>query len=384
MTGLPAKLLGIYCHLPFCITKCPYCDFYSVLHKSQSEEWLTQAIIREIDQVCVKIDFSSASVDTIYFGGGTPSILKAKNLRQILEKIFSAFSVSDRAEITIEANPGSITKEKLQNLRDLGFNRLSVGIQSFFDHHLKRLGRSHTAIQALEAYYWARTVGFDNLSVDLIYGVPEQTLEEWQQTLQKTIELRPEHISAYCLTIEEATPFARWFQKGKLRLPDEESQFHMFTLAHDLLFQTGFEHYELSNWARPGFRSQHNQKYWNGQAYVGFGPAAHSFWNNQRWANLRDLKKYSQLIKKDQLPHEFIENLSQSEQRTEAVFTGLRQAAGIDLANFQKRFGNWLKKEKSAHLQSLLASGYLVLDNGYLRLTREGWFVADSVIATLI
>lgn len=375
--------LGIYCHLPFCTVKCPYCDFYSIVFKGKGEEEFVSALCREIEMTATTIGVAGCPVDTIYFGGGTPSILAIESLQKILTTLRLFFQIDPQVEITLEANPGTVTEEKFGAFRSSGFNRISMGYQSIFDHHLKILGRDHTAAEAERACLWARRAGFKNISLDFIYALSDQTLAEWEQTLARAIALSPEHISAYCLTIETRTPYALYFQQGRLHLPDEEISRQMFAAARILLAEAGYEHYETSNWAKPGFRSRHNEKYWTDREYLGFGPSAHSFLRNQRWANVRDLKVYTARIVEGKLPRDFIETLSPVEERTEAILLGLRRAEGIDLENYALRFGTRLELDKQKEIERFIRLGYLKRTDGHLQLQAEGWFVADGIMAAL-
>ena len=287
-----------------------------------------------------KID--SLPVTSLFFGGGTPTLVPARELESVLETIDKSFTLAADAEVTIEANPGTVSPSLLGDLRAMGINRLSLGIQSFDDQVLKRLGRGHTALQGLEACNWARAQGFSNLSLDLMFAVPGQNLESWEETLAITTELAPEHVSAYSLIVEEDTPYGQWCQQGLLDVPSEDLWADMMELTEARLASAGLERYEISNYARRGFESRHNQIYWRNGPYLGFGAGAHSYWQQRRWANTSDVTRYIRDFAVTGAPVAGEETLDLPGQMGETVMLGLRLLRGVDLAEFRRRFGRGL------------------------------------------
>ncbi len=366
---------GLYIHIPFCRTKCNYCGFYSSTALEQVPDFL-KAIGKEMD--LSRGDFST--FDTVYFGGGTPSALSVKDLAIILEGVADKFNVSPRAEITLEANPGDVSLPLLKDFRRLGINRLNMGIQSFDDDTLNLLGRRHSRHQAILAIEMARKAGFDNLGLDLIYGLPGQGLAGWMDTLRQALSFQPAHLSCYQLTMEPETPLGIRHLKGEVFLPDEEMLADLFFQTATALEQAGYLHYEVSNFARDEESlSRHNQKYWQHTPYLGLGPAAHSFRDNKRWWNHRDLSSYIIDLQCDVSPIETEEMLTPEQLRLEALFLGLRTKRGIDLDNFRVRYGCDLLTEKKSTIALLVERGLLEITFSCLRPTLAGMAVADSL-----
>ncbi len=374
--------LGIYIHIPFCLSKCPYCDFNSrVIDFDLAEEYV-KSLIKEI-QTFSENQLERMSAETIYFGGGTPSILKISQLDTIKEVIFDSFEVKPGAEISLEANPGTLSQEKARGLRKSGFNRVSLGVQSFRDDELKILGRAHNGKQAVTAYRILRK-HFDNLSLDLIFGIPGQSLKTWRGNLNMTLKLKPEHLSIYGLTIEEGTPFYSSWKKGQLSLPNEEELRRMYLESMDLVKAKGYRQYELSNFARKGFECQHNLRYWQGKEYIGFGAGAHSYFRGVRWGNAKDIRKYIEGNKKGFPMVAFRERLSSTQKITEFIFLGLRMAEGIDLKKLKEGLKFDLEKKKKEGITGLIKERFLKRERDNLRLTRKGILVADSIIQKLV
>jgi oxygen-independent coproporphyrinogen-3 oxidase len=366
---------GLYIHIPFCHTKCHYCGFYSTTDLAQAPDFL-QAIGKEMD--FYRSDFSC--FDTIYIGGGTPSVLSVNDLSTILDGVADKFNVSPHAEITLEANPGDVSLMLLQDFRRLGVNRLNLGIQSFDDDALNFLGRRHSRQQAILAIEMARKAAFDNLGLDLIYGLPGQSLAGWLDTLRQALSFQPSHLSCYQLTLEPKTPLGIRHLKGEVFLPDEETLADFFFQTATVLAQAGYIHYEVSNFARDAESlSRHNQKYWRHTPYLGLGPAAHSFRNYKRWGNHGDLAYYINDLKGDAKPLATEELLTPEELRLEALFLGLRTKRGIDLDNFRVRYGCDLLTEKQATIELLIERELLEISGGCLRPTLAGMAVADSL-----
>lgn len=371
--GKPA--LGLYIHIPFCKAKCAYCDFYSLAHSEEKMDAYMSALLRHLEEVAPRA--AGMQVDTVYFGGGTPSYLGAARLCRILQTVLRRYDVARDAEITLEANPDSAGDWKeLRKLRRAGFNRLSLGVQSTDDALLRRIGRVHTYEQVQQAVMAARKAKFTNLSLDLIYGLPGQTMEDWQRTLADAVALGPEHLSCYGLKLEEGTPL--WQQRQTLTLPDDDAQADMYLYTVAALGEMGYEQYEISNFAKSGKESRHNLKYWRMEEYAGFGPGAHSDFGGVRYGYVRDIDSYiaGRLV------------LSESETDStlardyEYVMLSLRTAAGIDRQTFEKRYRQRFQPMETLFEQYEKA-GLASRTEGGWRLTPRGFLVSNSIIAAL-
>lgn len=371
--GKPA--LGLYIHIPFCKAKCAYCDFYSLAHSEEKMDAYMAALLRHLEEVAPRA--AGMQVDTVYFGGGTPSYLGAARLCRILQTVLRRYDVARDAEITLEANPDSAGDWKeLRKLRRAGFNRLSLGVQSTDDALLRRIGRVHTYEQVQQAVMAARKAKFTNLSLDLIYGLPGQTVEDWQRTLADAVALGPEHLSCYGLKLEEGTPL--WQQRQTLTLPDDDAQADMYLYTVAALGEMGYEQYEISNFAKSGKESRHNLKYWRMEEYAGFGPGAHSDFGGVRYGYVRDIDSYiaGKLV------------LSESETDStlardyEYVMLSLRTAAGIDRQTFEKRYRQRFQPMETLFEQYEKA-GLASRTEGGWRLTPRGFLVSNSIIAAL-
>ncbi|MFR8915933.1 MAG: radical SAM family heme chaperone HemW [Oscillospiraceae bacterium] len=371
--GKPA--LGLYIHIPFCKAKCAYCDFYSLAHSEEKMDAYMAALLRHLEEVAPRA--AGMQVDTVYFGGGTPSYLGAARLCRILQTVLRRYDVARDAEITLEANPDSAGDWKeLRKLRRAGFNRLSLGVQSTDDALLRRIGRVHTYEQVQQAVMAARKAKFTNLSLDLIYGLPGQTMEDWQRTLADAVALGPEHLSCYGLKLEEGTPL--WQQRQTLTLPDDDAQADMYLYTVAALGEMGYEQYEISNFAKSGKESRHNLKYWRMEEYAGFGPGAHSDFGGVRYGYVRDIDSYiaGRLV------------LSESETDStlardyEYVMLSLRTAAGIDRQTFEKRYRQRFQPMETLFEQYEKA-GLASRTEGGWRLTPRGFLVSNAIIAAL-
>lgn len=381
--------LGIYIHIPFCVKKCPYCDFTSLTPETLPEDRYIKALIREMEVRKAEVE-EEVNVETVYSGGGTPSLLSPDSVKNLLIAISKEFTLKE-PEITIEANPGTVDLDKLKGYRDAGVNRLSIGIQSLNDRLLSVLGRIHNRKEALNAYESARSAGFENIGIDLIHSVPGESLSDWEGDLKEAISLRPEHISAYNLTVEEETHFFHQQEKGFLGLPREEEQVAMFLETERILGDAGYEHYEVSNYALPGFRSRHNQIYWKGGEYLGLGVSAHSYisgrWSvvrgqancGRRAANTSNLEEYFRLIKEKGNAITEEEILPRKKAMGEAVFLGLRMMEGIDLSYFKDRFGIGIDAAYPDAVKDLMGDGLLESGGGHLRLTKKGILFLNDV-----
>jgi oxygen-independent coproporphyrinogen-3 oxidase len=377
---------SLYVHIPFCEKKCLYCDFYSIETLSPMEDFLT-SLHREID--LYREQGRGSTFETIFFGGGTPSLLEPAQLDSLLYHLHDAFSVEKDAEITVETNPGTVHPEKLRAYRSMGVNRLSIGIQSFDAEELKFLSRIHTAEEALECVASARGAGFDNLSIDLIYSLPGQTGEGWIRNLTKGLSLAPHHLSAYSLIVEDNTPLARLVNSKQVSPNPVETEAHMYELTMDILERHGYEHYEVSNYACPGFRSRHNYNYWNHENYLGFGPSAHSFWKHaseksgKRWWNIANISHYIDQLSRGALPLVSQEFVGGNELVNERIMLGLR-SDGIDLDRFQADFGQSLAPESNALVSGLLQEGYATVSGRRIALTPKGYLICDEIARRLL
>ena len=370
---------GIYLHIPFCERKCGYCDFYSVT-SLQGKGAFVEALLKEIDLVSRKRE-PKQIFDTIYLGGGTPSLLTPDELERILQALHTHFKISANCEVTLEANPGTVVESYLQEYRSLGVNRLSLGIQSFNERELHLLERIHSAAEALQTFDLARRTGFENISIDLIYALPGQTKAAWQASLQKAVELQPEHISAYNLIFEEGTPFFKRRQEGILRPKSEDEEFDFFMLTNEFLSAHGYPAYEVSNYTRsPRFYSRHNYKYWQHVPYLGFGPSAHSFWQRERSANVRSLHRYLSELKKGQLPIAFRETIDLKTEEFEHIFLRLRTYEGLDADYFRQNFERSFSETYRSTIELLLSKGFAEWENAYFRLTKKGMAVCDEIL----
>jgi putative oxygen-independent coproporphyrinogen III oxidase len=360
------RLNHIYIHIPFCARICPYCAFYKDL-LDRSQTWrFCEAILGDLDQQCASFVLSP---ETIYFGGGTPTALTTSQLEFLLEGFHQRLDLSSLAEWTIEANPGSVSARKAALLHNLGVNRVSLGVQSWDKDLLKVLGREHNSQQAEQSLHILRAAGFSNINVDLMFGLPGQTVAQWKSTLEKTIRLEPEHISAYCLTYEEDTEFFLRHARGEL-LQHTDVDAAFFEMAMSILEDAGYEQYEISNYARPGFSSLHNQAYWLGKDYLGIGPSAFSTVGMHRWQNVCDYRSYTDCVLSGQSPRGFSENLTSEMKRTERIALSLRMREGV-AASELKHFGE--------ETEEFISLGLLRKSRGNLMLTRKGKTLADSV-----
>ncbi|QIB69579.1 oxygen-independent coproporphyrinogen III oxidase [Aminipila butyrica] len=386
------KKLGIYIHIPFCIKKCLYCDFLSFQEGNQ-QLYLsyTAALIKELKTYggIYKGDFT---VDSIFFGGGTPSLLEAASIREILQQLRDSYQVEPQAEITMECNPKTLNLEKLEGYREAGVNRLSIGIQSFDEDTLKRLGRVHQAADGTEAIQLARKAGFCNINLDLMFAVPGHTLAIWQDTLDQALALNPEHLSFYSLQLEEGTPYFDLFEKGRLEMVSDEADRQMYHVALKRLEQAGYRHYEISNVGKPGFECRHNLKYWSMENYLGVGLGAHSYVEGQRFSNVRNLEQYLKALgtetAESDLPWvEWHHPNSQRDEMVEFMITGMRKREGISLAEFESRFGQDLFQaypEQKAWVIQQVEAGMLLFTEGRLRFTLSGIDVSNTILAEFV
>lgn len=384
------KPLGLYIHIPFCLKKCFYCDFLSFENTEvEAHRSYVEALKKEIEYYG-QVYSNLYSVDTIFIGGGTPSLIDGIFIKELMETIYKQFTVLSSAEITIESNPKTLTRENLEIYRTAGINRLSIGVQSLYDMELKRLGRVHKADDFIENYQTAREVGFENINMDLMFAIPEHTEEVWENTLLKAIQLNPEHISFYSLQLEEGTPYFELFEKGEIdQIPDEIDR-RMYHHAVELLTQAGYEHYEISNCAKKGFACKHNLKYWNMADYLGLGLGSHSFVEETRFCNTRDMKGYIQSLKSGVDATAWIMEKQKNtlkDSQSEYIFTGLRKLNGIQLADFRNRFGQELFEaypEQRELIEKYVKQGYMMLDQEVLKFTLKGIDISNHILAEFV
>jgi oxygen-independent coproporphyrinogen-3 oxidase len=378
---------SIYVHIPFCQRKCLYCDFTSFAGREDLFDRYIGALKTEIRRNAER--YPEARISTVYFGGGTPTVLSAKQLGGILEEIRTAFQVDEDAEISTEANPGSPLFrlplcEGLSALCSFGFNRMSLGIQSFDASELRLLGRIHSAEEAVEGYHIARSAGFDNVSVDLMYGISRQTSESWRQTLREAVLLQPDHVSLYSLTVEAGTPFFDMDRRGELSLPGDDIEAEMYAEAIETLADAGFEHYEISNFCRPGRACRHNETYWRNEPYFGVGAGATSYLSGLRATNVGDAGGYVSRMESDESAVEFSERLDEAGEIGETSFLGLRMLRGIELASFERRYGKPFNQIFSRQVKDLTTRGLIEFTDGFVRLSKAGLMFADDVFVELI
>lgn len=373
-------MAGIYLHIPFCKTRCIYCDFYSTTHSELKTRYV-QALCNELKMR--KGYLKGEKIETVYFGGGTPSQLGREEFLLIFDAMQEQYGLDDCREITLEANPDDLSAEYLKMLAGLPFNRISMGVQTFDDATLGLLKRRHNASQAIEAVKKCREAGFNDISIDLIYGLPGETTERWERDLQQAIGLNVEHISAYHLTYEEGTPIYTMLQKRQLQEVDEEASVRFFSMLIDQLKTAGYEHYEISNFCRPGMHSHHNTSYWKGIPYMGCGPSAHSFDGNTREWNIASINEYMEGIEQGTRVFE-TETRDKTTAYNEFIITSVRTMWGIPLQKLEQTYGQELLQYCCKMADSFLKSGKLMEENGYLRLTREGIFISDSIMRDLL
>jgi oxygen-independent coproporphyrinogen-3 oxidase len=352
------KQIGLYLHLPFCIQKCRYCDFSSWAGSEDLKTPYINALLSELE--FYKAEQNNFTVNTIFMGGGTPTLFDGEILVQLLEKCREIFHVAENAEISIECNPGTADAPKLEILRKGGFNRLSIGLQAWQDHHLAKLGRIHNSFQFKETVEWAKQAGFSNISADVIFGLPGQTWEEWRQTLEKAVETGINHLSAYSLKIEEGTVFYKWQQQGKLKEMDDGEERDLYHKGVSLLQQMGFNQYEISNFALPGWECRHNLNYWRNGEYIGCGCSAHSCYKSARWGNVPGIVQYIERMQSGLSVVDSHEGIDKETEIFETLMLGLRLNEGINKKAFQQRFGFSINERYEEAIKELKSQGLLM------------------------
>ena len=373
-------MAGIYIHTPFCKRRCIYCDFFSTT-QSEKKPAYVHALCQELDMR--KNYLEGEDIETIYLGGGTPSQLSQKELEEIFSTLYNIYKVKDNAEITLEANPDDLTPEYVHMLRTLPINRISMGIQTFQEETLKLLHRRHTARQAIEAFQRCREADFQNISIDLMYGLPGETLDTWKENLQQAITLRPEHISAYHLIYEEGTALWKLREQHQVEEADEDLSVTLFRTLIEELTHAGYEHYEISNFCLPELHSRHNSSYWTGKKYLGCGPSAHSFNGTSRQWNVPSLDKYIHAIQQGKLDYE-IEELDIYTRYNDFVITTIRTHWGMSLSQLRSIYGEELYQYCLRMAKPHLAQGVLEMKGDTLKLTKEGIFISDGIMSDLL
>lgn len=376
-------MLGLYIHVPFCAQKCNYCDFnsYKIEEKNQKTDYLI-SIRKEME--LYKEEFKSKEFTSVFLGGGTPSILTPEELTTLMENIYSNFNIGKDAEITMECNPGTLDKAKLKAIKSLGINRLSMGLQVTQDHHLKYIGRIHTYEQFEKNYKDAIEVGINNINVDLMYSLPNQSFDEWKETLNKIINLNPSHISAYSLILEEGTKFYDMYLNKEFELNDEEVDINIYNYTIDTLYKNGYHQYEISNYAKEGYECKHNIVYWKCDNYLGLGPGASGYINNYRYSNICDIKGYNKCLEYDKRPIEEKNILSKKDEMEEFIFMGLRMNKGINLDEFYKRFNIDFKHRYNDILGKLKNLNLIIEQNNNIILTQRGREISNTVFVEFI
>lgn len=384
MTREAGPVRGLYIHIPFCRAKCNYCDFYSVpLSTADCLEGYIKGLAAEIKQRALFYD--NIPVSTVYWGGGTPSLLAPEHIHRVLSIIKENYPVQADLEISLEANPATVDTKQLQEFREAGINRLSLGIQSFRNEELSVLGRVHTDQDSRDAIQAAREAGIQNLSLDLIYGLPGQTRDDWLFNLQSALEQEPEHISLYLLQLEPHTPLGRKVERKEIFLLDEDLELEMYRLSQQIISQAGYQQYEISNFARTGYECRHNLLYWDSCEYLGFGAGAVSFLSSRRERNTEDISKYiSHADQTDFWQGEVLEEMDREQRWVDALLLGLRKTRGIHLQAFNERFGIDILAEYPEVIDDLVGGKFLEITHGYLRMTPSAYFISNQILCRFI
>lgn len=375
---------GIYLHIPFCATRCHYCNFATGGYDEQTAERYVAALRREIESAAARWPGMTRRVETVYFGGGTPTTLRVDQLASLIETCRGHFEIDPQAEITVEANPGSVNLGYLTDLRQTGVNRLSFGVQSFDDRELAMIGRSHLGSEARQAVAMARAAGFGNLSLDLIAGLPEQEMATWRHNLTGLFELAPEHLSVYLLELYRDAPLQHRIERGELQAIDDELTVAMYYELVDTATRHGYDQYEISNWSRPGNESRHNLKYWTGAPYWAFGISAAGYDGQSRWVNTRNIHDYLTRIERGESPVVEENLLTDEDRQSEAIFLRLRLREGVDLEAHQSAYGVEIATRYEEELARLSEAGLIELDESTLRISRAGKVLANEVFAAFI
>lgn len=373
---------GVYIHIPFCKSRCSYCDFATDVYRGRAAvDRYVNALVKEISDPNSEFPNPTSQIETLYFGGGTPSLLSPRQLESIVSAVSDRFALADDLELTLEMNPATVTPEKLRAYRSIGVNRASFGVQTFNNRDLKLLARGHDATDARLTYIHLREAGFENVSFDLIAGLPGQSIDDWQTNLEEAVALAPEHLSLYLLEIHEGTPLAEQLRSQRRPVPDEDVAAEMYELMLEMTASAGLDQYEISNFARSGFESRHNSKYWTLDPVFGFGVSAHSFDGRERYSNERDTNLYVKAIESGASA---VVAREPAELRSEFVFLGLRMMRGVDFAEYERRFGEDLRVRNGESIDRLSSLGLVVADERRMKLTRRGALLSNEVFAEFL
>ena len=375
-------MLGLYIHVPFCVQKCNYCDFNSFKIKGNDKKEYLNAIEKEMK--LYSDEFKNKQFDSVFFGGGTPSILNIEELKRLVGSVFKNFNIKETAEVSMECNPGTINKEKLIHMKELGINRLSIGLQAIQNHHLKYIGRIHSYEEFEKNYLEAKEVGFDNINIDLMYALPNHKKEEWKESLDKIISLNPSHISAYSLILEEGTKLYEMYDNEEFSLLDEDTDIEMYNYTINKLKENGYNQYEISNYSKEYKECKHNIIYWKCDNYLGLGPGASGYIGDIRYNNISDLNEYNHKISQNIKPIEEETILSEKDKIEEFIFMGLRMNEGISLKVFKERFSISIEDIYKEPIEKLIASKLLELDKDNLKLTQKGREISNTVFIEFI
>ena len=380
-------MLGLYVHIPFCMSKCNYCDFNSYKIDQNLKQRYISDLKKEINLYKEELKINNTEeqeITSVFLGGGTPSILTSEEIKNIFESIKENFKIRQDAEITIECNPGTLTREKLMTMRDVGINRLSMGLQAVQDHHLKAIGRIHTYDEFEKNYKEALEIGFKNINIDLMYALPNQKFEEWKESLQKIVELNPSHISAYSLILEEGTKLYDMYRNNELDMIDEDTDIQMYNYTINYLKENGYNQYEISNYAKEGLECKHNILYWKCNHYIGLGAGASGYLNNYRYNNVELLQNYHEKLNKNEKPIENIEKLSIEDRIQEKIFMGLRMNEGIKFEDFKKQFNIDFEEKYSKQIKDLKEKELINESIAGFSLTQRGREISNSIFIEFI
>lgn len=370
-------MLGLYIHIPFCVKKCKYCDFNSFKLNVDEKRGYLNSLKREME--LYKENLEDKSIDSVFVGGGTPSILNEEEIKILFQNIKNNFQIKDSAEITMECNPGTLTLNKLKTMKECGVNRLSIGLQAVQNNHLEYIGRVHTYEEFEKNYYQAKEVGFENINIDLMYALPNQSKEDWMESLEKVVNLNPTHISAYSLILEENTELFNMYEKHEFKLLDEDTDIEMYEYTINYLKSNGYNQYEISNYAKKGFECKHNILYWKCENYVGLGVSASGFLNETRYNNLCELDKYENIIRSGKKPIEWEEKLSIKDEIEESIFLGLRMNEGIKFKDFYEKYNLNFEEEYKNEIDKLKKMELIETKDEGMKLTQKGREISNSV-----
>ena len=370
-------MLGLYVHIPFCVSKCNYCDFNSFKLNKELKDRYIKDLKKEM--ILYKDEFREKEITSIFLGGGTPSILESEEIKEIFFYIKSNFNIKKDAEITIECNPGTLSKEKLITMKDLGINRLSIGLQATQESHLRYIGRIHTYEEFVKNYKEALDIGFKNINIDLMYALPNQNFDEWKDSLEKIVKLNPSHISAYSLILEEGTKLHDMYEKNEVEMIDEDTDIKMYNYTINYLKDNGYNQYEISNYSKSGFECNHNILYWKCNHYIGLGPGASGYINNYRYNNLESLNDYHEKLLNNEKPIDFIDELTIEDKIQEKIFMGLRMNEGIKFIEFKDEFDLDFKLRFKDVLKRLKENKLIIEDEFGIKLTQDGREISNSV-----